>query len=198
MKARSFTTALAASVLILTACSKDGELVEQSPRAESTSNTVTSARTSDVPYVSEWESPSKWESRLSQDNMIFWFNREAPQVTASVVSNGAVLVYSKDFEFRGTSDTYDNEPHLLPFYAIKPYIKELNPPYWYPVISTGNIQVNVRVYKTYIEEFHANGSNSKFRYFVFTPEVLNERGWTAEYLQSLSYTQLVQLLGVAP
>ena len=177
--------------LLWTACSKE-DLLPQKLSSISASVNVTDPKTSSV-YASPWEEPGNWAVKDSSGFKVFSYQRTMPELTEAIVNKGAVLVWAKDL-VDPTIGLMD-KPMLTPFYFFPDNERPKYTEYWYPTTSIGAVNLSFRT--TDSEENQNPNNKVKLRFMVIPQEVLQKNKLTAKDVYRLSYTQVINMLGVS-
>ena len=147
-------------------------------------------------YLSDWETVSHWDSYKENNLHLYFFNRKTPQLNASVINGDAVVIFAKGYDFEGFSKSAE-QPLGLPFYLMSTTEKLTDSNAWVSENREGNIKVALSMSKDLESSFLKNNNKIQFRYFVLSSDFLRQNNLTPQSLRSLSYSKLVQLLGVA-
>ncbi|RYY40720.1 MAG: hypothetical protein EOO08_06210 [Chitinophagaceae bacterium] len=146
--------------------------------------------------VTDWEPGTNW-TRTNGDNgtLKYTLSRGFHQLTQSMIDNGAVLVFSKGYNFADNG----NMPAMgMPFYFYLPIERMNFPVYWDYLKKIGGVDVKLELKEDAAPWFASGSSNVRMRYFVFSPQELQRRGLDTLTVRSLSYQQLVDMYNLVP
>ncbi len=193
MKERIFTLGIAVT-LLLTACSKDKE--EISAQASEGGIAARGARSSAV--VTGWESGYQWDLADSNNYIIYLHNRSFSELTSELLNGGgAVVVWVRNY--KSDEGRIIEKPMQTPFAVLPPFGRPAYNNYWYHQAAPGSVTVKFRSNKpNYTSDpVPAPDANTQFRYFLIPRSDLDAWNQTAASVNTLTYTQLTQLAGVA-
>jgi hypothetical protein len=175
-----------ASVLLLcaTSCKKTDFQDELPQEAQITSaaladSTSSSSASIDISKETGWYSATTWEVEKQEDFSIFYINVPDAAITSEVVDNGLVLLFKNDRSSLSSLPVEENS--------------KSESRYWYHQVTEGNIMISVDSYGAALSP----DASSNFKYFILTPEKLQEleaQGQTVESLMNLSYQEASALL----
>ena len=193
MKVRMFTLSMAAA-LLLAACSKDKELVSELE----TQGGLTSRSMKSGAVVTGWESGYQWNISDSSNYIIYQHTRSFSELTNDLLqSGGAVVVWVRNY--KSDDGRLMEKPMPTPFAVLPPFGRPAYNNYWYHQLGPGNVTVKFRSNKpAYTNEpVPVPDASTQFRYFLIPKTDLDAWNQTAVSVSTLTYTQLVQLAGVA-
>lgn len=206
MKRGLFTTL--SLLLLATACRKadmdqpaDAAIVDSTefpatpPPTHPERGLVSSINNNNV-IVTDWEPANGW-TRTIGDNQTLKYatSRGFHAITQSLIDNGAVLVFSKGYNF---SDTSAMRPMGMPFYFYLPIERMNFPVFWEYINKIGGVDVNLQMKNDAAPWFDNGQGNIRLRYFVLSPQELQRRGWTPRSARSLTYNELTSTYSLTP
>ncbi|RYY88144.1 MAG: hypothetical protein EOO15_09835 [Chitinophagaceae bacterium] len=146
--------------------------------------------------VTDWEPGTEWtRARLDNNTLRYTMTRGFHELTQQMLDNGAVLVFSKGYNF---VDPSGMPPMGMPFYFYLPIERMNFPVYWEYIKKIGGVEIKLELKEDAAPWFSSGNSNMRMRYFIFTPEELQRRGLDARTARSLSYQQLTTMYNLAP
>ncbi|WP_345255655.1 hypothetical protein [Flaviaesturariibacter amylovorans] len=198
MKRALFSSALVA--LLFSACSKSDAVAEMAPAPENAQNQQPAGNTVETTqngsWVTGWENPSTWSKTAGNDNVsIFNTPRNFKQLDQTMLNRGAIMVFARGYNF---ADVNMNTPLGVPFHFYLPYERMNFPVFWRYVAKMYGIDLNLEMHNDQSKYFIGAQPNVQLRYFLVPPEALARMNMTADDLRQMSYTNLVNLLQVAP
>lgn len=161
------------------------------PKKEITKNKST------VALATGWESVPNWSAQAEAGTVSTTYTRATPQLNDAVLKMGAIVVFAKGYDFEGFNKSAE-KPLGLPFYMMTLKEDFEKPFAWFSENSVGNIKVGLQMAENMQSEFQKNSNKIQFRYFVLTKDFLQQNNLTPKTAQQLSYSRLVQMLGVTP
>jgi hypothetical protein len=193
MKAGKFTIAILFCTTIFISCSKDKSISN-----DSQDNPVRSTATLDkFSYISDWEGGNSWTLSDSASYKIYLHEKNIPELTGSILANGAVLVWARNY----AKDNGErmSKPQLLPIHVLPEQGRPAYDNYWYYLLNDSKITVKYRTNKY----LYAGGStfiplpdsDVQLRYFVLSADDLAAAGYNQNTVRQLSYDQLVDKFG---
>ncbi|TCZ73965.1 hypothetical protein [Flaviaesturariibacter aridisoli] len=146
--------------------------------------------------VTDWEPANGW-NRSAGDNSTVRYktSRSFHAITQALMDNGAVLVFSKGYNF---ADTSAMRPMGMPFSFYLPIERMNFPVYWEYLKKIGGVDVNLQMKEDAASVFNSGQGNIRLRYFVLSQQELQRRGWTPNSARTLSYDQLTSMYGLVP
>lgn len=181
-----FTLALATTILSISCSKNDAEILEpeESPAAAAPS------------FVSGWEVAPAWQSSASNGITTYTFRRSTPQLTREQAMTGALVVYTKGYDFEGA--TKGDKPLVMPFTWIPADERYMHPYKWYYEGSDKLVSVGVQMHPTMEPKFNSSTENIRMRYFVLSPDFMKAHKLDGPAVRKLSYATLTEMLNVAP
>lgn len=146
-------------------------------------------------FSTEWEEVPQWNRSASGNEVTYHFNRNTPQLESHMLKTGAVVVFVKGYDFTGFSKV--EKPLGLPFYFMAP--DESSGTYnWHTESREGHINVALQMQAATEENFLKANNNIRMRYFILSPQFLEQHKLNHQTLRGISYTKLSAMLGLAP
>ncbi len=190
MKRGIFTLALVTSIFAISCSKNDAELAVlnesgERPAAAAMGN-----------FVSGWETIPSWQSSTSNGVTLFSFKRSTPQLSRPMLEKGAVVVWTKGYDFEGV--TKGDKPLGMPFTWIPADEKYMYPYIWSYQVSEKNVAVGVQMHSM-MEPIFTNSKDAIWmRFFVLSEDFLTAHGMSRADVGKLTYDKLVSMLNVQP
>lgn len=179
MKILQLTFTASVLLLLATSCKKTDFQDELPQNAQSESGELTDPVSSssaplDLSKETGWQSASTWDVEKQEDFSIYYINVSDAAITSEVVDDGLVLLYKNDKLSLSSLPVEENG--------------KTESRYWYHQVTEGNIMISVDSYGDALSP----DASSNFKYFILTPEKLEEleaNGQDVDSLMNLSYQQ---------
>ena len=182
-------TLIAALVIMLTACSKKDQLVQDLP-----GNSISPKAAQGI-FISSWETGYNWNMTDSSGYRIYVHDRALTEINNDVLNGGAVLMFVKNAPY--TERGRLNKPMLTPFHVLPPEGRPGYDQVWYRVVNNGSVSVRFR---TNAHQLGVAGERPDgevaIRYFVIPAFDLKKMGHSAISISKLNYAALSQLFGL--
>ena len=190
MKTWSSTIAISFAI-ILTACSKEKDIL-----AENTRTISTASKTNTI--VSNWESGYSWSQMDSSGYQVYFHDRVSPELTSDILNGGAVLVWAKNV--KADNGNLITKPMRLPFHVLPEFGRPAYDNYWYYTATAGNLKMEFRSnkYRFSTDAVPVPDASVQSRYFFIPESELDKWGYDANSITHLTYEELVDLAGVEP
>jgi hypothetical protein len=158
--------------------------------------TTTSDRSFKNAFFTDWETNLQWKESSSSTGKVFSFQKQLTQLDDKILSKGYVLAFIKGYNF--SKMPMAEKPLSLPFEFFMPEDDATLPISWQVKKAEGQVQVALQIHQNLSDQFQQFGKNIQVRYFVLTPQFLQQHKLTQAQAHQLSYTKLVSLLQVEP
>lgn len=190
MKKWSSTIAISFAV-ILTACSKEKDIIAESTRTISTASKTNTT-------VSNWESGFSWSQMDSSGYKVYFHDRASAELTSDILNGGAVLVWAKNV--KADDGSLITKPMKLPFHVLPEFGRPAYDNYWYYTTTTGNLKIEFRSskFRFSTDPVPAPDASVQSRYFFIPQSDLNKWGYDANSITHLTYEQLTDIVGIEP
>ena len=190
MEGRFVVTALLFT--ILAACSK------QDIRDTSLQTTLPLQQQQSRVYSSGWEMVPAWKAETSPEAVSFFYTRQLPELSKSILDDGVVLVFARNLWANDPAlkdmDDAPEKPLMMPFYFL-PYFEKPNYTEQWDYSAEEN-KINVALVVKGDEDAAVPGKNIQLRFIVIPGEVLKEKKQTLIQVRKLSYDHLVKTFGL--
>jgi hypothetical protein len=185
MKCGIFTLAAAT---ILLACNKNSNEESQVLGESGTRNSTAN--------VSNWESVNSWNETTDNGMKIYYTTRANTAINPDIVSKGAVVVYSKGYNFSNVP--MENPPMPLPWYYYIPW-ERMAYPYYYDIdVKDGENTIAIKMHPDLERDYMSNRQNLSFRTFVLPEGFLKKHNMTREQAKTMPYSEMARMAGVTP
>jgi len=147
-------------------------------------------------FYTDWETDLDWKESVLSTGKVFTFQKQLPLLDASTLSNGYVLAFIKGYNF--SKIPMAEKPLSLPFEFFLPEEDATQSLSWQVQKAEGEVQVALQLHQSLSGQFQQFRKDIQVRYFVLTPQFLQQHKLTQAQAHQLSYTKLISLLQVAP
>lgn len=148
-------------------------------------------------YTSDWETVPGWQLAEGPGSLLFTFSRSLEQVSSSDLKEGVVVVFAKGYDFEKVSAA-EEKPLGLPFYMTLANETALHPYAWSYSSEEKRVTIGLSMDSSLKPGFEQAQSDIRIRFFVLTPDFLQQHKLTAMAVRKMPYGQLVALLNIAP
>jgi hypothetical protein len=146
--------------------------------------------------ITSWEPTGGWsKTQYTDDQVRMQTTRSFREMTQAQLAQGALLVFSKGYNF---ADATMDKPLELPFYFFLPYERMNLPVYWEYLGKLNGVDMSLKMGNDAMSSFTNAHDNIKFRYFILSPQELQRLNKTAQEMRAMSYEQLTTLYHIAP
>lgn len=148
-------------------------------------------------FSSDWETVPAWQLDESSGALLYTYSRPLEQVSPAVLTGGVVVVFAKGYDFEGVSKA-EEKPLGLPFYMAMANETVSSPLAWSYTPAENKVTVGLSMDAALKGSFEQSRKDILLRYFVLSPDFLQQHKLTPMAVRKMPYSQVVSLLNTTP